>query len=175
MSGWTCGGDRSDFGLANPLGGTPRGRLVWTVASGHDKNLFPDWAVAEGPFLKIPGRTFPAYLDQDLGGGRAEVRPENAPATRGPCCLRSAAPMGFGGSFMFKTSWHAPEFTSYRINRGAALPSSCAAVLEATRAVGAPLTPGMAGERGLEPLTLVLAVSGFPERLVTPQPCRGAR
>ena len=40
------------IGLANPLAAhTARltdGRI------GHDKNLFPDWAVAEGPFLKIP-------------------------------------------------------------------------------------------------------------------------
>ena len=39
------------IGLANPLAAhTARlqdGRI------GHDKNLFPDWAVAEGPFLKI--------------------------------------------------------------------------------------------------------------------------
>ncbi|HEX2284857.1 MAG TPA: terminal beta-(1-_2)-arabinofuranosyltransferase, partial [Mycobacterium sp.] len=50
------------IGLANPLAAhTARledGRI------GHDKNLFPDWAVAEGPFLKTPP-FIPAYLDQD--------------------------------------------------------------------------------------------------------------
>ncbi len=50
------------IGLANPLAAhTARledGRI------GHDKNLFPDWAVAEGPFLKIPPY-IPPYLDED--------------------------------------------------------------------------------------------------------------
>ena len=50
------------IGLANPLAAhTARledGRI------GHDKNLFPDWAVAEGPFLKIPP-FIPPYLDED--------------------------------------------------------------------------------------------------------------
>ena len=50
------------IGLANPLAAhTARledGRI------GHDKNLFPDWAVAEGPFLKEPPY-IPPYLDQD--------------------------------------------------------------------------------------------------------------
>ena len=58
------------IGLANPLAAhTARledGRI------GHDKNLFPDWAVAEGPFLKTPPY-IPAYLDRGLdrpGRGR---------------------------------------------------------------------------------------------------------
>ena len=50
------------IGLANPLAAhTARledGRI------GHDKNLFPDWAVAEGPFLKEQPY-IPPYLDQD--------------------------------------------------------------------------------------------------------------
>ena len=50
------------IGLANPLAAhTARledGRI------GHDKNLFPDWAVAEGPFLKTYPY-IPPYLDQD--------------------------------------------------------------------------------------------------------------
>ena len=50
------------IGLANPLAAhTARledGRI------GHDKNLFPDWAVAEGPWLKkYP--YLPPYLDED--------------------------------------------------------------------------------------------------------------
>ena len=31
---------------------------------GHDKNLFPDWAVAEGPFMNEPP-WIPTYIDQD--------------------------------------------------------------------------------------------------------------
>ena len=50
------------IGLANPLAAhTARledGRI------GHDKNLFPDWAVAEGPFLKTDPY-IPPYLDED--------------------------------------------------------------------------------------------------------------
>ena len=50
------------IGLANPLAAhTARledGRI------GHDKNLFPDWAVAEGPFLK-EHPYIPPYLDED--------------------------------------------------------------------------------------------------------------
>ena len=50
------------IGLANPLAAhTARledGRI------GHDKNLFPDWAVAEGPFLKSTPY-IPPYLDED--------------------------------------------------------------------------------------------------------------
>ena len=50
------------IGLANPLAAhTARledGRI------GHDKNLFPDWAVAEGPFL-AEHPYIPTYLDED--------------------------------------------------------------------------------------------------------------
>lgn len=50
------------IGLANPLAAhTARlddGRI------GHDKNLFPDWAVAEGPYLK-EHPYIPTYLDED--------------------------------------------------------------------------------------------------------------
>ena len=50
------------IGLANTLAGhTARledGRI------GHDKNLFPDWAVADGPFLKTDPY-IPQYLDED--------------------------------------------------------------------------------------------------------------
>jgi arabinofuranosyltransferase len=49
------------IGLANPLAAhTARledGRI------GHDKNLFPDWAVAEGPWLK-ERPWIPEYLDE---------------------------------------------------------------------------------------------------------------
>mgnify|MGYP006896483910 CR=1 FL=1 len=40
------------IGLANPLA-AHTARLE-DARIGHDKNLFPDWAVAEGPFLAEP-------------------------------------------------------------------------------------------------------------------------
>src|SRR3569833_830559 len=50
------------IGLANPLA-AHTSRLV-DGRIGHDKNLFPDWAVAEGPFMKMPPNN-PPNLDQD--------------------------------------------------------------------------------------------------------------
>jgi arabinofuranosyltransferase len=48
------------IGLANPLAQhTERlkhGRI------GHDKNLFPDWVIADGPWVKLPPG-IPGYLD----------------------------------------------------------------------------------------------------------------
>ena len=97
------------IGLANPLAmHTARledGRI------GHDKNLFPDWAVAEGPWMKEPP-FLPAYLDEDWVR-RAEVALQ-CPATdsmlnaiRGPLTLRR-----FGSNIL-----HSAEFTKYRIDR----------------------------------------------------------
>ena len=65
------------IGLANPLAmHTARledGRI------GHDKNLFPDWAVAEGPFLK-EHPYIPPYLDEDwVAQAEAALK---CPATR---------------------------------------------------------------------------------------------
>ena len=50
------------IGLANPLA-AHTARLE-DARIGHDKNLFPDWAVAEGPFLK-EHPYIPPYLDED--------------------------------------------------------------------------------------------------------------
>ncbi len=50
------------IGLANPL--AARTARIEDGRIGHDKNLFPDWAVAEGPFLKEPPY-IPSYLDED--------------------------------------------------------------------------------------------------------------
>ncbi len=78
------------IGLANPIAAhTARledGRI------GHDKNLFPDWAVAEGPFLKTHPY-IPPYLDEDWIA-QAEVALE-CPATErmldvDPCPAGSA-------------------------------------------------------------------------------------
>jgi arabinofuranosyltransferase len=97
------------IGLANPLAAhTARledGRI------GHDKNLFPDWAVAEGPFMKTPPY-LPTYLDEDWVA-EAEVA-LNCPAT--DAMLTSIrGPMG--GRRFVSNVLHAYEFTRYRIDR----------------------------------------------------------
>jgi arabinofuranosyltransferase len=97
------------IGLANPLAAhTERlkhGRI------GHDKNLFPDWVVADGPWVKWPPG-IPAYLDQQWVA-QAEAALQ-CPATqsvlnsvRAPMTLRRFA----------SNVLHAPEFTQYRIDR----------------------------------------------------------
>jgi arabinofuranosyltransferase len=97
------------IGLANPLAAhTARiedGRI------GHDKNLFPDWVVAEGPFLKT--RPFiPPYLDEDWIAQAEEALkcPETDAvlnAVRGPL-----GPRRFLSNIV-----HSIGFTSYRIDR----------------------------------------------------------
>ena len=97
------------IGLANPLAAhTARledGRI------GHDKNLFPDWAVAEGPFLKT--RQFlPPYIDEDWIA-QAEAALE-CPAT--DAMLNSVrGPMG--PRRFLSNLLHAYQFTQYRIDR----------------------------------------------------------
>jgi arabinofuranosyltransferase len=97
------------IGLANPLAAhTARiedGRI------GHDKNLFPDWAVAEGPFLKeYP--FIPPYLNEDwVAQAEAALA---CPAT--DAVLNSVrAPMG--PRRFLSNLLHASEFTRYRIDR----------------------------------------------------------
>jgi arabinofuranosyltransferase len=93
------------IGLANPLAAhTARlnhGRI------GHDKNLFPDWAIAEGPFVGVPPYLDAAWVEQ----ARAALK---CPATQ--AVLNSVrAPMGlhrFMSNFV-----HAYQFTKYRIDR----------------------------------------------------------
>jgi arabinofuranosyltransferase len=97
------------IGLANPLAAhTARlddGRI------GHDKNLFPDWAVAEGPFLKeYP--YIPPYLDESWVA-QAEVALQ-CPQTdamltsvRGPLGVRR----------FLSNVLNAAQFTRYRIDR----------------------------------------------------------
>jgi arabinofuranosyltransferase len=97
------------IGLANPLAAhTARlqdGRI------GHDKNLFPDWAVAEGPFLKTPP-FIPLYLDQDwIAQAQAALKCPSTDAMltsiRGPM-----GPRRFASNLL-----HAFGFTKYRIDR----------------------------------------------------------
>ncbi|ORB12617.1 hypothetical protein BST37_15795 [Mycobacterium noviomagense] len=93
------------IGLANPLAAhTARlkhGRI------GHDKNLFPDWAIAEGPFVGVPPYLDAAWVEQ----ARAALK---CPATQ--AVLNSVrAPMGlhrFMSNFV-----HSYQFTKYRIDR----------------------------------------------------------
>ncbi|HZS23181.1 MAG TPA: flagellar motor control protein ZomB [Pseudonocardiaceae bacterium] len=97
------------IGLANPVAAhTARlqhGRI------GHDKNLFPDWVIAEGPWVKwYPG--VPGYLDaQWVAQAEAALR---CPATQ--AMLNSVrAPMGFHR--FVSNVVHSYEFTKYRIDR----------------------------------------------------------
>ncbi len=97
------------IGLANPLAAhTARlqdGRI------GHDKNLFPDWAVAEGPFLKIPPY-IPPYIDRDWVA-QAEAALD-CPATES-MLTSIRAPLGMRR--FLSNVVHAYEFTKYRIDR----------------------------------------------------------
>jgi arabinofuranosyltransferase len=97
------------IGLANPLAAhTARlddGRI------GHDKNLFPDWAVAEGPFL-TEHPYIPSYLDEDWVAQAAialECPETDAMLTsvRGP----------LGPRRFLSNVLHAAGFTRYRIDR----------------------------------------------------------
>ena len=97
------------IGLANPLAAhTARlddGRI------GHDKNLFPDWAVAEGPFLKT--RPFiPSYIDEDWIA-QAEAALE-CPATD---AMLNAVRGEMGPRRFLSNLLHAYSLTQYRIDR----------------------------------------------------------
>jgi arabinofuranosyltransferase len=97
------------IGLANPLAAhTARledGRI------GHDKNLFPDWAVAEGPFLtKHP--YIPPYIDEDwVAQARVAL---DCPATE---AMLSSIRGPLGPRQFLSNLVHAYEFTKYRIDR----------------------------------------------------------
>lgn len=97
------------IGLVNPLAAhTARlddGRI------GHDKNLFPDWAVAEGPFLTTHP-WIPPYIDEDwVTQARAALK---CPATES-MLTSIRAPMG--PRRFLSNLVHAYEFTKYRIDR----------------------------------------------------------
>ena len=97
------------IGLANPIAQhTERlkhGRI------GHDKNLFPDWVIADGPWVKwYPG--VPGYLDQQWVA--QAVAALQCPATQ--AVLNSVrapmTPRRFVSNFV-----NSFEFTQYRIDR----------------------------------------------------------
>jgi arabinofuranosyltransferase len=97
------------IGLANPLAAhTARlqhGRI------GHDKNLFPDWVIADGPWVKwYPG--VPGYLDDKFVQQAAAAL--QCPATQ-QVLSSVRGPMGF---HRFVSNFlHSYEFTKYRIDR----------------------------------------------------------
>jgi arabinofuranosyltransferase len=97
------------IGLANPLAAhTARladGRI------GHDKTLFPDWAVAEGPFLKEPP-WIPPYLDEDWIAQAGEAL--KCPQT--DAMLISIREPMHPRRFLSNVL-HAFDFTRYRIDR----------------------------------------------------------
>jgi arabinofuranosyltransferase len=97
------------IGLANPVAAhTARlqhGRI------GHDKNLFPDWVIADGPWVKwYPG--VPGYIDAQWVAQAEKAL--KCPATE--AVLNSVrAPMGF---HRFVSNFlNSFEFTRYRIDR----------------------------------------------------------
>ncbi|HEY1842411.1 MAG TPA: flagellar motor control protein ZomB [Mycobacterium sp.] len=97
------------IGLANPIAAhTARlqhGRI------GHDKNLFPDWVIADGPWVKwYPG--VPAYLDAKFVQ-QAEAALQ-CPGTQ-QMLTSVRGPMSFHR--FLSNLLHSAEFTRYRIDR----------------------------------------------------------
>ncbi len=97
------------IGLANPLAQhTERlkhGRI------GHDKNLFPDWVIADGPWVKVhPG--IPGYLDPQWVA--EAVTALQCPETQAMLASVRApmTPHRFLSNLL-----HSYEFTKYRIDR----------------------------------------------------------
>ncbi|MGV0743186.1 flagellar motor control protein ZomB [Mycolicibacterium sp. XJ870] len=97
------------IGLANPLAAHTQRLTDGRI--GHDKNLFPDWAVAEGPFLK-EHPFIPPYLDEDwIIQAEAALK---CPAT--DVVLNSVRGKLTPRLFLSNLV-HAYEFTKYRIDR----------------------------------------------------------
>jgi len=97
------------IGLANPLAAhTARledGRI------GHDKNLFPDWAVAEGPWLK-KDPYLPPYLDEGwIKEAQAALK---CPATES---VLSAIRDPLTARQFMSNILYAYNYTKYRIDR----------------------------------------------------------
>lgn len=97
------------IGLANPI--AAHTERLNDARIGHDKNLFPDWAVAEGPWLKEHPYV-PPYLDEGwiTEAGVALGCPETDAmlnSIRGPLGIRR----------FLSNVLHAVDFTRYRIDR----------------------------------------------------------
>jgi arabinofuranosyltransferase len=97
------------IGLANPLAAhTTR---LEDARIGHDKNLFPDWAAADGPWLK-QHPFLPPYLDEDwVTEAQAALKCPTTDAVltsiRGPLTVKR----------FLSNVLHSFQFTSYRIDR----------------------------------------------------------
>lgn len=97
------------IGLTNPLA-AHTARLE-DARIGHDKNLFPDWAVAEGPFLK-ERPYIPQYLDEDwIIQAQAALK---CPATE---MKLNAVRSPMGPRRFLSNVVHAMSFGQYRIDR----------------------------------------------------------
>ncbi|WP_324681966.1 terminal beta-(1-_2)-arabinofuranosyltransferase [Mycobacterium sp. 663a-19] len=97
------------IGLANPIaqhtGRLAHGRI------GHDKNLFPDWVIADGPWVKVyPG--IPGYLDANWV--TQAVAALQCPETQAVLASVRApmTPHRFVSNFL-----HSFTFTQYQIDR----------------------------------------------------------
>lgn len=97
------------IGLVNPL--AAHTERLKHARIGHDKNLFPDWVIADGPWVKwYPG--IPGYIDQQWVT-QAEAALQ-CPATR--AVLNSVrAPITLHR--FLSNVLHSYEFTRYRIDR----------------------------------------------------------
>jgi len=97
------------IGLANPL--AMHTERLEDARIGHDKNLFPDWAVAEGPFLKEHPYV-PDYLDEGwITEAEAALK---CPATES---MLAAIRAPMTARQFFSNMLYAYDFTKYRINR----------------------------------------------------------
>ncbi len=97
------------IGLTNPI--AQHTERVQHGRIGHDKNLFPDWAIAEGPWVTKPPY-IPGYLDENwIVQAQAALKcPETQTllsSVRAPMTLHR----------FFSNVVHAYEFTKYRIDR----------------------------------------------------------
>ncbi len=97
------------IGLANPL--AAHTERIENGRIGHDKNLFPDWAVAEGPFLKEQPY-IPKYLDEDwIRQAEAALQ---CPETQE---MLDAIRAPMGPRRFLSNLVHAAQYTSYRFDR----------------------------------------------------------
>lgn len=97
------------IGLANPL--AQHTERLKHARIGHDKNLFPDWVIADGPWVKVyPG--IPGYLDEQWVA--EAVTALQCPETQSVLASVRApmTPHRFISNVL-----HSYEFTKYRIDR----------------------------------------------------------
>ncbi len=97
------------IGLANPL--AMHTTRLSDARIGHDKNLFPDWAVADGPWLK-QHPFLPPYLDEDwvteaVVALKCPTTDAVLTSVRGPLTVKR----------FLSNVLNSYRFTSYRIDR----------------------------------------------------------